>query len=52
MKIPFKNSILSWGLKKRIHQMDLFLKYPIAVQKDLLLNLIEKAKDNFVKMWI
>ena len=45
MKIPFKNSILSWGLKKRIHQMDLFLKYPIAVQKDLLLNLIEKAKD-------
>ena len=44
MKIPFKNSFLSWMMKKRIHQIELFLKYPFAVQDELLLNLIDSAK--------
>ena len=45
MKIPFKNSFLSWMMKKRIHQIELFLKYPFAVQDELLLNLIGKAEN-------
>jgi len=45
MKIPFKNSILSWMMKKRIHQIDLFLKYPFLVQNELLFILLEKAKN-------
>lgn len=38
------NSIISWFLKKRIHQIDLFLKYPIDVQEELLLKLVSTAK--------
>ncbi len=44
MPIPIVNSIASWFLKKRFHQIDLFLKYPIEVQHELLLNLLYKAK--------
>ena len=45
MPIPIVNSIASWFLKKRFHQIELFLKYPNEVQTELLLNLIETAKD-------
>ena len=45
MPIPIVNSIASWFLKKRFHQIDLFLKYPNEVQTELLNNLLLKAKD-------
>jgi len=45
MPIPIVNSIASWFLKKRFHQIDLFLKYPIDVQEELLFNLLQKAKN-------
>ncbi len=45
MPIPLVHSIASWFLKKRIHQMELFLKYPNEVQHELLLKLVEKAKE-------
>ena len=45
MPIPLVNSIASWFLKKRFHQIELFLKYPNEVQNELLLNLINTAKD-------
>lgn len=45
MTIPLVNSIASWFLKKRFHQIELFLKYPNEVQEELLFNLIETAKD-------
>lgn len=45
MPIPIVNSIASWFLKKRIHQIELFLKYPIDVQEELLKNLIQNAKN-------
>jgi len=45
MPIPLVNSIASWFLKKRFHQIDLFLKYPNEVQNELLLDLITIAKD-------
>lgn len=39
------NSVFSWIIKKRIHQMELFMKYPMDVQNELFLNLIDKAKN-------
>lgn len=45
MPTPLINSIASWFLKKRFHQIELFLKYPNEVQNELLLNLIDFAKD-------
>ncbi|WP_128756426.1 GH3 auxin-responsive promoter family protein [Leeuwenhoekiella aequorea] len=45
MPIPLVNSIASWFLKKRIHQMELFLKYPHDVQQELLHKLIQKARN-------
>ena len=45
MPIPLFNSIASWFLKKRIHQIDLFKKYPIEVQSELLYQLIDFAKN-------
>ncbi len=45
MPIPLVNSIASWFLKKRFHQIELFLKYPNEVQNELLLTLIDFAKD-------
>lgn len=44
MPIPLVNSIASWFLKKRFHQIELFLKYPIEVQEELLQQLLQKAK--------
>ncbi len=45
MPITIVNSIASWFLKKRFHQIDLFLKYPNEVQNELLLELLDFAKD-------
>ena len=45
MPIPIVNSIISWFLKKRIHQIELFLKYPIDVQEELLHQLMISACD-------
>jgi hypothetical protein len=45
MSIPLVNSIASWFLKKRFHQIELFLKYPNEVQNELLHQLIDTAKD-------
>ncbi len=44
MPIAIVNSIASWFLKKRYHQIELFLKYPNEVQQELLMNLVQKAK--------
>lgn len=45
MAFPIINSIISWFLKKRIHQVALFLKYPQEVQQEVLLKLMSKAKN-------
>ena len=47
MPLPILNSIASWVLKQRIHQIELFLKYPNEVQEELLMNLI-RASENTV----
>jgi hypothetical protein len=41
--MPF-NSIFAWIIKKRIHQIELFRKYPFEVQNELLIQLINLAK--------
>jgi len=43
MPIPLFNSIASWILKKRIHQIELFMKYPNEVQNELLYDLLKTA---------
>jgi len=45
MSIPLFNSIASWLLKKRYHQIELFLKYPAEVQEEVLHQLLEIAED-------
>ena len=45
MALPIINSIASWILKKRIHQIELFLKYPNEVQEELLINLIRSSEN-------
>lgn len=39
------NSIASWWMKKRMHQIELFMKYPHEVQNETLRKLISSAKD-------
>jgi len=42
--MQFLNSILTWVMKKRIHQMELFMKYPLEVQDELLKRLLATAQ--------
>ena len=48
MPIPLFNSIASWLLKKRFHQIELFIKYPKEVQVEVLNQLLEYAKETEV----
>lgn len=45
MPITIINSIASWILKKRIHQIELFIKYPMEVQEELLFGLLRSAEN-------
>src|SRR5690606_5287868 len=44
MALSIINSFASWILKKRIHQIELFMKYPNEVQEELLFSLIRNAE--------
>jgi len=48
MGLPIINSIASWILKKRIHQIELFMKYPNEVQEELLHNLLQMAENTTI----
>jgi hypothetical protein len=39
------NSIFTWYMKKRIHQIELFMKYPLDVQEEWLHSLIASAQN-------
>jgi hypothetical protein len=43
MKLDLVNSFLSWRMKKRYHQLELFMKYPHEVQAEVLTNLLATA---------
>ena len=40
--MPF-NSVFGWVMKKRIHQIELFMKYPMEVQQEVFRSLIDRA---------
>lgn len=40
--MPF-NSVFGWFIKKRLHQMELFMKYPVDVQLELQQRLVDEA---------
>jgi len=40
--MPF-NTLFSWFIKKRVHQIELFMKYPSEVQQELFQRLIDEA---------
>ena len=48
--MPFSlfNTVVSWMLKKRIHQIELFMKYPHDVQNEVLKKLLNQSKDTFI----
>ena len=48
MPLPIINSIASWVLKQRIHQIELFLKYPNEVQEELLMNLVRSSENTVI----
>ena len=48
MPIPLFNSIAFWLLRKRYHQIELFLKYPLDVQDEVLRQLMDFAEDTVV----
>lgn len=43
--MPIFNSVMSWFIKKRIHQIELFMKYPHDVQGEWFRKLIISARD-------
>ena len=42
--MPIINSIFSWIMKQRIHQMELFIKYPVEVQEEVFRKLIHSGR--------
>jgi len=42
--MAFINSFISWFIKKRIHQIELFMKYPHEVQQEWLRRLLQSAE--------
>jgi hypothetical protein len=43
--MPLFNSLFAWWMKKRMHQIDLFMKYPIEVQNEWFEELLSSARD-------
>ena len=48
MALSIINSFASWVLKQRIHQIELFLKYPHEVQEELLMNLLRSSENTIL----
>jgi hypothetical protein len=43
--MAFINSLATWWMRKRMHQIELFMKYPFDVQDEWLMKLIASAQD-------
>ncbi len=48
MPISLFHTVVSWILKKRKYQIDLFLKHPIEVQEEVLYDLLSEARNTYV----
>jgi hypothetical protein len=44
MKLDLVGTFLGWRMKKRYHQIELFMKFPHEVQTEILFNLLEQAE--------
>ncbi len=47
MQIPLFNTVLSWILKKRKYQVDMFLQHPVEVQNEVLYELLSEARHTY-----
>lgn len=47
MQIPLFNTVLSWILKKRKYQVDMFLEHPVEVQNEVLYELLSEGKHTY-----
>lgn len=45
LNLTLKSSVMSWVMRKRMHQIDLFRKYPHEVQEEWLFKLVRKAQN-------
>ncbi len=45
VKFPLINSVFSWVMKKRFHEIELFMKYPLEVQSEWQMKLVRSASD-------
>lgn len=45
MRLDLVNSFISWRMKKRFHQIELFMQYPHETQRELLFGLLDRAKN-------
>ena len=43
--MPILNSVISWFIRKRMHQIELFMKYPHEVQDEWFESLLHDARD-------
>ncbi len=43
--MPLFNSVISWFIRKRIHQIELFMKYPHEVQEEWFEKLVNESRD-------
>ena len=43
--MAFVGKLISWRMQKRAHQMELFVKYPVEVQQEVLLKLLSTAAE-------
>ena len=48
MQIPLFNTVVSWILKKRKYQIDMFLTHPVEVQNEVLYDLLSEAKNTLI----
>ena len=46
--MPILSSIVNWVNTKRLHQIDLFRKYPSDVQREELMKLLREAGDTWI----
>ena len=52
--MPLLNSIISWVNVKRLHQIELFKKYPFDVQQEVFTKLMEQAMQDHLgcTIWV
>lgn len=46
--MPILSSIINWVNTKRLHQIDLFRKYPVDVQRETLFKILDAARDTWI----